>query len=425
MAYLRNHLVFHPLLFEALSNTSSPIRFATSMLSSRRWQEESSEASTIPSSSSSLSSSSSSSRTLWIDTDVGFDDLVAISSLLHYSKRNDRDDQIESRSVDRSIDIGLVTTVGGIQANPLDSAKFLQTELLSTTTDTTAVIPGLAPRTIQDEEGKTIPSWLENTRQDLKSLYSKEATLENHHTSNSSSSSSSSSSKRSRSSLDTEKGRDQLIQFLTSEDDHSVDLLCLGPLTNIAYCLDDDIFLQDVMASKLRQVWIMGGNNPSISRVPEFNFATDALAAAQVLEGILQNRIRIVPAQTCEIQNNSNQKKLEATWERLTTLATSKESSSTLDLQRHPMLHRVFQINPEFSSLKYDTICAFAYYRGQDQQVPIEQIQMQMRVDSTSGALLPVAEEDDEVSGHSFVTQIPLRGENGFFQWIQEAIEAR
>ncbi|CAJ1940244.1 unnamed protein product [Cylindrotheca closterium] len=360
-------------------------------------------------------------RTVWIDTDVGFDDLVAISSL----------------DCRQDIDIGLVTTVGGIQSNPVDSAKLLMDTWLVPTT--TTVISGLVPLAIQnDEDIDSTPSWLQNTRKKLKSLHLEVIALQakNHPPFGSSSSSSST--------LDTQKGWNQLAQFLTSQEDRSVDLLCLGPLANIAYCLldgnrnnnedDTTMMMQELMDSKLRQVWIMGGNNPSVSNEPEFNFATDALATAQVLEGCsaaLKDRIHIVPAQTCELQNNlentttttttssnSTVPTVEATWDRLVNLATSEEEASESSKDRSmSLLQRVFQSTPDFSSLKYDAICAFAYYR--EDQVAMEQLQI--RVDSTSGALV---EDNYQSAGLRFVTDFPLNGQDGFFQWIQEAIES-
>ena len=89
------------------------------------------------------------------------------------------------------------------------------------------------------------------------------------------------------------------------------------------------------------------------------------------------------------------------------------------------LLQRVFQTNPGFSSLKYDAICAFCYYR-QD-QATMEQ--MQIKVDSTSGALeaqvnSSTTGEQDPSAGLLFVTDFPLNGQDGFFQWVQEAIES-
>jgi len=49
--------------------------------------------------------------------------------------------------------------------------------------------------------------------------------------------------------------------------------------------------------------------------------------------------------------------------------------------------------------------------------------QIQTRVDSSSGLIELAAEEEHQ--GQRFVTDFPLDGESGFFQWLQEAIERR
>lgn len=311
-------------------------------------------------------------RILWIDTDVGLDDLVAISSL------NGRQD----------VQISQITIVGGIQSNTMESASFLQTEFFPT-----IVIPGFVPAAMPNDESAS--SWLQNTRQQLKSLYSENISSI-------------------QSTLETDNGQNQLASFLASQEDHSVDLICLGPLTNIAYCLDNNN-LHDLMKGKLRQVWIMGGNNPSLSSEPEFNFAMDPHASASVLKA-LQDRIYIVPFQTCQVQTNEDAT-IQATWDRIVYLATTLESSSAN--KRSSILQRILQTNSDFSAVKYDAICAFAYCRSD--VVTTEQIQV--RVDSSSGLLELALEED--LKEHRLVTGFPLTGESGFFHWLQEAIETR
>lgn len=307
------------------------------------------------------------SRTLWIDTDVGFDDLVAIASL-------------ECRP---DIQISQITTVGGIQPDPMESASFLQTEFR-----TTFVTPGLVPLLVQENE--STPSWLQSTRQKLRSLHSKSSIEKSPLGSR----------------LNTNDGRNQLTRFLTSQEDRSVDLLCLGPLTNIAYCLDDNSILQDLMDAKLRQVWVMGGNNPYLSSVPEFNFATDPQATATVLE-VLQDRISILPVQTCQKNGDVT---IQTTWDRLVNLATSSESSD----KGNSILQLVFRKNPEFSSLKYDAICAFAYYRPA--KVTTEQIRT--RVDSSSGLIELAAEEEHQgqVLSRTFHWMAKAGSSNGYMK---------
>ncbi|XP_056629569.1 nucleoside hydrolase-like [Diorhabda sublineata] len=95
---------------------------------------------------------------------------------------------------------------------------------------------------------------------------------------------------------------------------NKISLICLGPLTTLALSLK----LFDDLASKLKDVWIMGGNFTGVGNwtcSAEFNFYTDPEAAYIVLES-LKCPIFIFPWETCLIP------KIPLDW-RFSTLGTS------------------------------------------------------------------------------------------------------
>lgn len=80
--------------------------------------------------------------------------------------------------------------------------------------------------------------------------------------------------------------------FLESSADASVDLICLGPLSNVAdWCRAFPTLLQ----AKVDSVWILGGAHPNVARTDEFNFGQDAAAAHAVLQSALRHKITLVP----------------------------------------------------------------------------------------------------------------------------------
>lgn len=70
----------------------------------------------------------------------------------------------------------------------------------------------------------------------------------------------------------------QIAELLKKYPDQGVDLMCLGPLSNIASWSEDDELFR-LIQSKINQIWIMGGNVPGFDDA-EFNFAQDPTAVA-------------------------------------------------------------------------------------------------------------------------------------------------
>ena len=90
------------------------------------------------------------------------------------------------------------------------------------------------------------------------------------------------------------------FMFLTVGE---ITVICLGPLTNIATCINAD---QD-FGSRLKGLMLMGGNSHgegNITICSEFNFHADPEAAKVVIDRI-QCPVCIAPWETCRNTNIS------------------------------------------------------------------------------------------------------------------------
>jgi inosine-uridine nucleoside N-ribohydrolase len=317
------------------------------------------------------------SRTLLVDTDVGFDDILAISSLVRT----------------KSAHVPFVSTVGGIQSCPIHAASLIQSILPWAT-----VVPGRA-------QAETIPTpdWMMQTRRQLDRMRMELHSVDDLF-------------QKQRDDHDfTTATSQKLADCLSQYPDRSVDILCLGPLTNVASWIEGDEETFHLLDSKLRQLWVMGGNLPSTetSISPEFNFAQDPSAAKTVLDSSsLQDRLYIVPAQTCEMNCDASST-VSKRWKKLVELATSQENNN------NGILSKLFHINSSFHSLKYDALCAFSYARPDE--VCIRKIHVD--IDVKSGLLIPPSDDQESTAGINFVVDIALEGENGFLAWLQESIQ--
>jgi len=246
-------------------------------------------------------------KTVIIDTDSGFDDILAISALINNSEMS-----VPS----------FISTVGGIHECPYRASKFLDMIY-----PTATVVAGLSTQDVSNE----VPSWLLEYRRKLDTLVSssngddinKDATTFELHTSL----------------------QQTLRQTLRQYPDQSVDLLCLGPLTNIASWVNDKETLS-LLDNKLKSICVMGGNTPdSNNDKAEFNFAHDPLAAQRVMTNpILSNRINLVTAQACS-KNMIDDK----AWDNI--IEKSKSSKG--------ILSKVFEVESSKDTFKYDPVSAF------------------------------------------------------------------
>jgi len=262
--------------------------------------------------------------TLLVDTDAGFDDFLALAALQNTSREFTQ--QTPSFRRPLSINIPFLSTVGGMQESPLRAADFYQDMMNNFGTlsgngngnknDTKIVVGHSLNPNLQ------VPEWLTDYRTQLNNFTENESNCDGNYNSSSST------------------GKKGLAQFVSSrrsmvnsnatsnangnkDDDevkNTVDLMCLGPLTNVASWLeaqtqDDDVF--SFIEEQVNTIWIMGGNLPAYdlggggggaddSAAPapeaEFNFAQDPKAAYAVLNGApssITDKIIIVPADTC------------------------------------------------------------------------------------------------------------------------------
>jgi len=196
-------------------------------------------------------------KTVIIDSDSGFDDILAISALIN----------------NPTISVPFISTVGGIHECPYRASKFLDMIYPSAT-----VVAGLSIQDVSNE----VPSWLFEYRRKLDTIVSSNNGDDNINED------------------DTLELHTSLQQTLRQYPDLSIDLLCLGPLTNVASWVNNEETLS-LLDNKLKSICIMGGNTPdSNNDKAEFNFAQDPKAAKIVLTNpILSNRISLVTAQAC------------------------------------------------------------------------------------------------------------------------------
>jgi len=225
---------------------------------------------------------------IWMDTDVGFDDLVAIGCCSCPGEDN-------ASTTSKSI-VGISTVGGGLTPNPSDGVAILKG--LFASSSSYGDVPIVSGRTNQKHSNRddtdNDPSWLAKCRFQLKdfcasqniSIPSDSSTREND-----------------------EATSALRLSIQKHHDKGKMDLVCLGPLTNLAHWLDDET-KPEWMASNIKSIWILGGNLPTTpdSRASsvEFNFGRDPKAVQRVLQQAATNlkgtTIYIVPQEVCDRQ---------------------------------------------------------------------------------------------------------------------------
>ena len=347
-------------------------------------------------------------QTLIIDTDAGMDDLVAISVLFQNHVMDQ--EQNEEHSAEVTLNIPYIFTVGGIQNSPRKAERYLQSMFPET-----KVMSGLVGEHVQKGvEGA--PSWLKEARTRLNEFEYKKLGLKSLYEGNS--------TVMNQAVKDVETtNRQELTIFLQSQPDESVDLMCLGPFTNVASWLSDATTRQ-LMEVKLRQVWVMGGNLPPspqqedlIPPHPEFNFAQDAQAAHFVfsIHSFLE-KMWVVPFQTCE------QPIEKQAWERC--LHNAAETSNVVG--------QCLQWEGRYDAIKYDVICAFGYVNspidaetegGKTNTIQWEEIVV--GIDPATGLVRQRVLGDaknQEPYPIKFVKWVELLGKKGMLSWIAQSI---
>lgn len=192
---------------------------------------------------------------LILDTDVAFDDAVAIASLLATTSPSNAEEI-------------LVSTVGGV--NTAHDGCFHLRQLFPSIIE---VVEGLSSRELPNPNEQ----WIKDFRPRF-SKFCHEWCPKTPEAPTPTGTGSPTASQR-------------VQKFLEVSTDRSVDLICLGPLTNIADWMDT---FGELVTQKVDQLWILGGDISGDKQ--EFNLAFDSKSARVVLRHPgLRDKLRLVP----------------------------------------------------------------------------------------------------------------------------------
>lgn len=243
-------------------------------------------------------------RRIILDTDAGFDDVVAIQSLVAHG-----------------YNIDLVTTVCG--ANTASATAWGLQRLFPQL----AVVPG------PDRPLRPTQEWLPTFRRRFADFVDQNGI---HQTSD---------EEKNQTCEPAKDSIARVSELLEASADASVDLLCLGPLSNVADWYKE---FPQLLYTKVRQIWILGGRHPQYADQDEFNFGQDPKAAAAVIgSSPLAHLIRLVPG---EVTSH-----LQVSEEYQQSIVQSIHSSSQFNL-----IAQAARIEPRYS-LYYDPVCCFVY----------------------------------------------------------------
>jgi inosine-uridine nucleoside N-ribohydrolase len=287
---------------------------------------------------------------LIVDTDVGFDDFVALQCLLNTKNAT------------------LVTTIGGV----VDAHRGAQA--LRTLFPQASIARGLdAPAMPYDP----MPDWLINYR--TSSFDGFVQSLTPSWTSQNQESSRSTTTNQ-------EEALSKVVDLIDRAPEDSLDILCIGPLTNLAHWLHhySQTNQLDLLQSKLHRIYILGGNHPLTPQPtePEFNFGLDPDAAKTVLESnILRDKLHLMTSSV------SNRDSLEKGVGKM-TLEDFIEAQKTSQ-PKTPFFPALLQFDAWAYCLSCDPVCAFALDHPQA-VTHWEEVSVQVQV--PSGLLLPAAE---------------------------------
>jgi hypothetical protein len=288
-------------------------------------------------------------RRLIIDTDVGLDDLVAIRSLQLLGTKSDV----------------LFTTVSGM-SEAETGAMYLRRLGYN------RVIKGTGMPL------KNIPEWLQEHRRKLQNIVGLEEVT--------------SSSVESRSFTD-------VYSFLKESADNSVTLLCLGPLSNIAYWQAEQ---PKLLEDKLSEIWILGGNDPNGDPIaPEFNFATDSIATNQVFHHA-HTKIRLI----------------------LATDTAPEKHTDVMDALKEQVkggrgiLSRIIDTDP--SAACFDSMCA---HLMENRTGRLETLKI--FICKETGLIINDDDDDDDDDDDVIAISVarPTDVHTGYLPWIRKAIE--
>jgi hypothetical protein len=264
-------------------------------------------------------------RRFIVDTDVGFDDIVALRALLlHLGGEIQREDV-------------LLSTVHGISKTSLGAPLLQRYFPHLTVLESPLNVP---------QANAEIPSWLKEYRSDLDTQLTTFPTA-------------------SINASPIEKSFEPLYTFLrNTSDDAGVVVLCIGPLSNVAeWHKQHGLLLEE----KVREIWILGGNDPrGMDPTPEFNLSQDAAASHYVFRSALASKVRLVLA------SDTSPNKQGYVVDQIQDFVAGKRG----------ILARILQFRPD--ECCFDALAAYAMiqeaYKARHEQIP-------MSVDANSGLL--------------------------------------
>ena len=335
------------------------------------------------------------SRCVIIDTDVGWDDLVAIQALLDEPKKK----------------IALMTTIHGC------SSAYMGHQILQTCFPDILCVAG-------EEESPDIPrpEWVDKSRQEMET-----ALLRSSWTS---------------SNNDEDETRAQsacqAIEDVCFQPDNEstpiFDLICLGPLTNVAYLMEHHA---DIVDQYISRIYIMGGTLDAEGS--EFNFDTDRASAVRVLTSCFAHKITLVTQTVSQPDVWSNE-----FWKELDDLLhqgdevpsrTPQDDSKSInhDPPQNPkvstptqstnLIRKILLQHPD--KVCWDPVCIFAYLFPQ----AVETVPTKILVDPTTAALQNPNNTTDEIasSSNGIPTTMKLLqkppSEQDYLSWIRQLVQ--
>jgi inosine-uridine nucleoside N-ribohydrolase len=369
-----------------LSNPTTSSTACSSIISSALFST------TTPTTTTTTTTTTAATARLWIDTDVGFDDLVAIGCCcgvngdvnINGSGSGRCDGKYNLKVATRTI-AGISTVGGGMTSNTFDGVTILRRLLFSSNDNNknnnldnkVVIVPGRIRDSSKISKIIPDPFWLTKCRSQMNDFCSSEGFILSTNLDNACSNEyednynsvlddidDNNNNNNRKTNVDDNDDDDAATTFLsttmlsTTTNNIKIDLICLGPLTNLAHWLER---IPDFASDRLNSVWILGGNIPtktkttkirsnkeeidqniststsssstSLSEVEEeveaeFNFARDPEAVQTVLNhrGLHGKTIHIVPQEVC------NRDAFERSFCRPTVSATTTTTTAASEI---------------------------------------------------------------------------------------------
>ena len=191
-----------------------------------------------------------------------------------------------------------------------------------------------------------------------------------------------------------------MIRILSDKKDGSVDLLCLGPLRNVAAWIRNPQ-VGPLISKKVHCIYIMGGNDPSLAdKKPEYNFEQDPTAALQVLmSSYTRDKVILVPQETCLTTVNKS-------------IVDSIEAFASQYKEESLLARTVLWFE---DSAVYDPVAAFCYSNKASCQIQ----EYHAKVDESTG-LVSTADDSHSSCRIRVATNVDALD---YIAWIRQAIQ--